>query len=190
MRGGTGLQARYLTGDHVENSVLHRQAPTTGSKVEDEGREAVLLVAIRTAQSDRPHPRRFHCLLASHRVLEDLSPPRLVLVFRPGLFAPGPVLLQGVLELGVPLDPDHVVYEALARMAGEHPREVIEVMRLMIVTDPEGWSVLGSVDEVRQTLATVLDSGDEAASSNAIVVLHLLGAKGMTEFRDLMPEAG
>jgi hypothetical protein len=57
----------------------------------------------------------------------------------------------------------------------------------MIVTDPEGWSVLGSVDEVRQTLAVTLDSGDEAARSDAIVVLNLLGAKGMSEFRDLMP---
>ena len=52
------LQARYLTGDHVENSVLHRQAQTTGSKVEDEGREAVLLVAVREAQGDPLHPQR------------------------------------------------------------------------------------------------------------------------------------
>jgi hypothetical protein len=94
---------------------------------------------------------------------------------------------QRVLELGVPLDPDHVVYNALPRMAGEHPREVVEILRLMIVTDPEGWSVLGSVDEVRQTLAAALDSGDEAARSDAIVVLNLLGARGMSEFRDLMP---
>jgi hypothetical protein len=97
---------------------------------------------------------------------------------------------QRLLELGVPLDPDHVVYDALPRMAGEHPREVVEILRLMIVTDPEGWSVLGSVDEVRQTLATALDSGDEVARSDTIVVLNLLGARGMREFRDLMPEAG
>ena len=71
-------------------------------------------------------------------------------------------------------------------MAGEHLREVIEILRLMVVTDPEGWSVLGSVDEVRQTLAVVLDSDDEQARSDAIAVLHLLGAKGMTEFRDLL----
>ena len=98
------------------------------------------------------------------------------------------LLAQGrrVLELGVPLDPDHVVYKALPRMAGEHPREVTEILRLMIVTDSEGWSVLGSVDEVRQTLAAVLDSGDEQSRSDATAVLNLLGAKGMTEFRDLI----
>lgn len=104
-------------------------------------------------------------------------------------FEAGWLLAQGrrVLELGVPLDPDHVVYDALPRMAGDHPREVIEILRRMIVTDAEGWSVLGSVKEVRETIAKVLESGDGAAHSDAIAVLNLLGARGMGEFRDLMP---
>jgi hypothetical protein len=50
------LQARYLTGDHVENSVLHRQAQTTGSKVEDEGWETALLVAIGKRTATVPTP--------------------------------------------------------------------------------------------------------------------------------------
>jgi len=41
---------------------------------------------------------------------------------------------------------------------------------------------------VRQTLATALDSGDDDARSEAIVVLNLLGANGMTEFRDLISD--
>jgi hypothetical protein len=48
--------------------------------------------------------------------------------------------------------------------------------------------VLGSVDKVRQTLATVLDCGDSDARWEAILVLNLLGAKGMTEFRDLISD--
>lgn len=96
---------------------------------------------------------------------------------------------QRLLEQSIPLDPDHVVYHALPQMAGQHPREVIEILRLMIIAEPERWSVLGSVDEVRQALATAIDSGDDVARSNAIVVLNLLGARGMTEFRDLMPPA-
>lgn len=102
----------------------------------------------------------------------------------------GWLLAQGrrVLELGIPLDPDHVVYDALPRMAGDHPREVIDVLRQMIVTDSEGWSVVGSVEEVRETIEEVLASGDGTARSDAIVVLNLLGARGMGEFRDLMPE--
>lgn len=34
--------------------------------------------------------------------------------------------------------------------------------------------------------AAVLDSGDEQARSDATVVVNLLGAKGMTGFRDLI----
>lgn len=97
---------------------------------------------------------------------------------------------QQLLQQGVPLDPDHVVYDALPRMAGGHPREVVEVLRLMIVTAPEAWSVLGSVDDARETLGTVLGSGDEHAHADAIIVLNLLGARGMSQFRDLMPTIG
>jgi hypothetical protein len=49
------------------------------------------------------------------------------------------------------------------------------------------WSVLGSIDGVRETLATVIDSGDSVARSAAVGVLNLLGARGMSEFRDLVP---
>jgi hypothetical protein len=96
---------------------------------------------------------------------------------------------QRLLEQGIPLDPDHIVYDALPRMAGERPREVVEILRLMIVTESERWSVLGSVDDVRQTLAAVIDSGDEEARTAAVGVLNLLGARGMSEFRDLVPPA-
>lgn len=112
--------------------------------------------------------------------------------FGAGQFEDGWLLAQGrnVLEHGIPLDPHHVVYKALPRMAGDHSRAVVEILRLMIVTDSEGWSILGSVDEVRETLAIALDSEDEAARSDAIAVLNLLGARGMSEFRDLVPEDG
>jgi hypothetical protein len=94
---------------------------------------------------------------------------------------------KALLDDGIPLDPDHVVYDQLPRMAGGHPLEVVEILRLMITTETESWSVLGSADEVRQTLATVIGSSDDAARRDAIAVLHLLGARGMSEFRDLMP---
>jgi hypothetical protein len=48
-------------------------------------------------------------------------------------------------------------------MTSAHPREVLEVLRLMIVADPEGcWSVLGSVDETGSGSALVKMSGDAA----------------------------
>jgi hypothetical protein len=96
---------------------------------------------------------------------------------------------RSLLGRDIALEPDHVVYDALPRLVGGHPREVIETLRLMIVTESERWSVLGSVDEVRQTLATAIDSGNEVARADAIAVLNLLGARGMSEFRDLIPPA-
>ncbi|MEZ5077224.1 MAG: hypothetical protein R2725_07265 [Solirubrobacterales bacterium] len=95
---------------------------------------------------------------------------------------------QRLLEQGIPLDPDHVVYDALPRIAAGHPREVVEILRLMITTESERWSILGSVDEVRETLVTVIASDDDEAHTAAVHVLNLLGARGMSEFRDLMPQ--
>ena len=45
---------------------------------------------------------------------------------------------RAVLELDVHLEPDFVVYRALPRLAREHPREVVEVLRRMVLTDAEG----------------------------------------------------
>ena len=102
------------------------------------------------------------------------------------------LLAQGtrVLALGAQLDPDHVVYQALPRLVVEFPREAIEVLRLMVVTDAEGWSVLGSVDEVRAAIATVLLGDDAHAQAEAVALINLLGAQGMKEFRDLLPPPG
>lgn len=92
-----------------------------------------------------------------------------------------------VLARGVYLEPDFIVYGALPRLAHEHPRLVAEVLHRMIETDPEDWSLHGSTDEVRETLSVVLDTGDADTSRRAITLIDLLGARGMTAFRDLMP---
>ena len=99
------------------------------------------------------------------------------------------LLAQGaqVLALGVQLDPDHVVYQALPRFVAEFPRETIEILRLMVVADSEGWSILGSIDEVRAAISVVLADDDDRARAEAVALINLLGAQGMKEFRDLLP---
>jgi hypothetical protein len=94
---------------------------------------------------------------------------------------------QLLLQRDIPIGPEHVVYDALPLMVNGHPREVVETLGLMIAAETERWSVLGSIDEVRQTLGAAIDSGNEVARSEAIVILNLLGARGMNEFRDLIP---
>ena len=87
-----------------------------------------------------------------------------------------------------PLPPTARLSFAERASSATHPLTAY-LLRLMTVTESERWSVLGSVDEVRETLETVIDSGDSVARSAAVGVLNLLGARGMSEFRDLVPLA-
>ncbi|HEX4114904.1 MAG TPA: hypothetical protein VHY18_03420 [Solirubrobacteraceae bacterium] len=95
---------------------------------------------------------------------------------------------QAVLNLGVHLNPNFVVYRALPRLASEHPREAVAVLRGMVLTDDQGWSLQGATDETRDALRLVLASDDEDTRSDAQQLVHLLGARGMTEFRDLVSD--
>jgi hypothetical protein len=98
---------------------------------------------------------------------------------------------RAVLDLGVHLDLGAVVYRALPRLAAEHPRDVVAVLRGMMLTDTEGWSVYGSTDEIHEVLRLVLASDDADARRDAEAVVDLLGARGMIDaFRDLVPGAG
>ena len=95
---------------------------------------------------------------------------------------------RAMLDLGVHLDPAFVVYRALPRLASEHPRDAVAVLRGMMVTDADGWSGYGATDEIREALRLALASDDADARRDAEEVVHLLGARGMTaEFRDLVP---
>jgi hypothetical protein len=93
---------------------------------------------------------------------------------------------RAVLELDVHLDPDFVVYKALPRLASEHAREAVEVLRRMVLTDTEGWSLHGATDETHEALRLVLTTDDADTRNAAEELVHLLGARGMTEFRDLV----
>ena len=95
---------------------------------------------------------------------------------------------RAVLERDVHLEPDFVVYGALPQLAREHPREVVEVLRRMVLTDAEGWSLHGSTDEVRETLRIALADDDAETRGSAEALVHLLGARGMTMFRDLVSD--
>ena len=94
---------------------------------------------------------------------------------------------RAVLDLGVHLDLAPVVYRALPRLASQHPRDSLAVLRGMMLTDTDGWSVYGSTDDIREALRLVLVTHDPKAKRDAEGLVHLLGARGITEFRDLVP---
>lgn len=91
-----------------------------------------------------------------------------------------------VLARGVHLDPAFVVYKALPALATDDPRAAMEVVRLMVMTDPEGWSISGSETEVRNAVSTALDADDPEARAHGRRVAELLLARGFTSFRALL----
>lgn len=101
----------------------------------------------------------------------------------------GDWLLQqalAVLGRGIHLEPDFVVYEALSRLTPYHPGMAIDVLRRMISTESEDWSVHGSRAEVRQAIDAALTADDSATQQRAREVVDLLAARGMTTFRELL----
>ena len=84
----------------------------------------------------------------------------------------------------VHLWPDHTVYEAAARLAGTLPAEAMAVVRAMIETDEEGWSVYGAADAVRDAIVTALAT--EVVGSEARAVIELLTARGLPGYDELL----
>jgi hypothetical protein len=94
-----------------------------------------------------------------------------------------------VLDLGIHLEPNFAVYGALARFAPNHPEQVVGVLRGMVTTDTEGWSLLGETEETHKALEHILANAAPETRKEAEDLVHLLGARGMTEFRDLVSES-
>jgi hypothetical protein len=90
-----------------------------------------------------------------------------------------------VMERGIRLEPDYRVLEALPRLAAAVPAHAIDLLWRILLADPDPISVLGSVDEVSETLRIVLASGDGPAADKARDVLDVLVARGLDEFRRL-----
>ena len=90
-----------------------------------------------------------------------------------------------LLEEGIHLEADFIVWEALTRTVETYPTATAGVLRMMIQTDPNRWSLSGSEETVRQILEKALESGDSEARRRAKDAINLLGARGMHGFRDI-----
>jgi hypothetical protein len=91
-----------------------------------------------------------------------------------------------LLNEGVHLDPAFVVWTALTRTVETDPATTAAILRLMVQTDPRGWSVLGSEESVRRVLEVALRSDDPDAMRRARDAINILGARGVDSFRELL----
>ncbi len=91
-----------------------------------------------------------------------------------------------VLRMGIHLDNGHTVYEALPRLAAAAPLESLDIVELMVATDTEGWTLMGSEETVRETVQIAMAHDALAVRERARAVGELLLARGFAGFRDLL----
>jgi hypothetical protein len=94
------------------------------------------------------------------------------------------------LELtGGRLEINDSILERLLNDAGHNPKLIAEAVRLLVVGDIDGWRVARGHEKIRGILSQILGSPDRAGREAAEGVVHMLGAKGYHDFRDLLDRA-
>lgn len=88
------------------------------------------------------------------------------------------------LKIAGKADPDHLVVERLAALVQRFPEEAVQCLEAVVRGDREGWSVYGWRDHGRMILAIALQ--DSKAKTAAEDLIHYLGSRGYSEFRDLL----
>jgi hypothetical protein len=92
--------------------------------------------------------------------------------------------LEAALELSGYVDPDHLVFAALAEAAERKPLESVRCLEKLIAK-ANGWHFSAYEKDLRQVLVASKDAGGEAAVV-VIRVVNALARRGMLKFRDLV----
>ena len=94
--------------------------------------------------------------------------------------------LLEILALARRVEDSSQVVEVLATMVDRYPETVIDALTEMVEgNDP--WGFPAWVSALRPILESALSSGHRQAREKAIDLIHLLGAKGLREFEQLLP---
>src|SRR6266571_617908 len=97
--------------------------------------------------------------------------------------------LLEVLKLTGKADPDFLIVERLVEIAEAMPSKAVECLRLIIEGDREGWKIYGRLEEYRSILTAAIQSSDNAARQSAFDLVNYFGARGILDFRDLLPKS-
>jgi hypothetical protein len=101
-------------------------------------------------------------------------------------FNPGWSLFQllEAAQLAMKIDPSHLVFEKLARIASEYPKDSVNCLALLVTGAPNYWDIFGWEEHARAILEIALKNSQ--ARESAIDLIHQLGALGYLNFRDLL----
>jgi hypothetical protein len=94
--------------------------------------------------------------------------------------------LLNALNLGVQVEPDHLVVKRLGSIAQSMPSEAVECLRLMAQGDKEGWRIYRWRGDARAILAAGLSSSHPIAQKTSRDLINWFGARGIHDFRDLI----
>jgi hypothetical protein len=89
---------------------------------------------------------------------------------------------------GGKIDHDYAVMIRLAEIADIDPVLAVRCLRAILQKDRERGIILGSADKVSDVLSIALASEQAEARQSAIDLIHLLGAHGYREMRQLLPD--
>ena len=93
--------------------------------------------------------------------------------------------LENLVARGGTPDPAHLAFEFLRSAAPEFPLRAVQAIENMVHIKARSWEVFGAREDIHVALEMALRSADASAESKALEVVHLLGAMGHSEFRDL-----
>jgi hypothetical protein len=101
----------------------------------------------------------------------------------------GGVVLPALLKSGGSTENGQAVAEMAARVAVNEPRVAAQALVLLVGGDR--WQALPRIarEPIRRGLELALGSADDAARALAAEAVHVLGAQGFHEFRDLLGDA-
>jgi len=94
-------------------------------------------------------------------------------------------LLTTVITIAGRVEHEHLVMEELATVAKDFPAEAIAAIRLLAESPHRSWAFIGSQAEVAKILHAGLGSVQSDATRDLI---HLLGALGYLEYRELLAQ--
>jgi len=93
--------------------------------------------------------------------------------------------LMRVIETTGSVEPEHMVMERLEDLANTYPGKSLEVLKAISRREERGWGLLGWKDSAQKVLQAALCS-DADTAHEAKTLIHLLGARGYFQFRDLL----
>ena len=87
---------------------------------------------------------------------------------------------------GGEIEPEHELPKELRDYVDEFPVQAISALNLIARGDKEGWRIRFNNEDYRNIIQQAMNSGNKKAEETATDLIHYLGQRGYTEYRELL----